>query len=106
MHSAAIELSKEAHRLRPELHDPSDAAAKRHRLHVAAAGFPVGGDDGRPTEAPVLPSTLLFSLAAVALSQLRQESVEVSSGVDVPAHHISTSIDAAGLRIFRPGKIN
>src|SRR5260370_703516 len=52
MHSVAVELSNEAHRLRPELHDPSDAATKRHRPHVAAACFPVGGDDGRHPDEP------------------------------------------------------
>jgi hypothetical protein len=49
---------------------------------------------------------LLFTLAAVALPQLRQESMELASGVEVPAHHISTSIDATALRISRSGKIN
>ena len=52
MHSVAVELSNEAHRLRPELHDPSDAASEWHRPHVAAAGFPVGGDDGRQRDGP------------------------------------------------------
>ena len=49
---------------------------------------------------------LLFTSAAVALAQLGQESMELSPGVNVPADHIPASIDAAGLRVFRPGKIN
>ena len=57
-----------------------------------------------PTEASFTERTLLFTLA-FALFQRRQESVELASGVNVPANHITASIDAASLRIFRPGKI-
>ena len=71
MHSVAVELSKEAHRLRPELHDPSDAA-KRRRPHVAAAGFPVGGDDGRQPDEPAF-------LQVVVDEALLQELIHVGT---------------------------
>src|SRR5260370_42357955 len=45
MRGIAVELNTEVHGLRAELHDPSDAAAKRNHPHVAAAGFSVGRDD-------------------------------------------------------------
>src|SRR5258708_22964042 len=72
MHSVAVELSNEAHRLRPELRDPSDAAAKRHRPHVAAAGFPVGGDDGRRRDEPAF-------LQVVVDETLRQELIHIGT---------------------------
>src|SRR5260370_19758697 len=37
----AVELSTEAHRLRPELHDPSVPAAKRHPPPLAPPAFPL-----------------------------------------------------------------
>src|SRR5713101_5393838 len=72
MQSVAVELSEEAHRLRPELRDPPDTAAKRHRPHVAAAGFPVGGDDGRHRDEPAF-------LQVVVDEVLHQELIHIGT---------------------------
>ena len=77
MHSVAVELSNEAHRLRPELRDPSDAAAKRHRPHVAAAGLPVGGDDGRHRDEPAF-------FQVVVDEVLRQELIHTGTVPNPP----------------------
>jgi hypothetical protein len=73
MHSVAVELSENADGLRPELRDPSDAAAKRHRPQVAAAGLPVGGDDGRHPNEPAF-------FQVVVDEVLRQELIHIGVG--------------------------
>src|SRR5664279_4577991 len=65
----AVKLCAEVHRLEPQLHDSSNATAEGHRPYIAAAGHPVGGNDG-------LQGDVIPLLQVVVQEVLNQELID------------------------------